>query len=458
MAQSVSISEGAPHAPSLPKQSRIAMAALMVSIALAILDTAIANTALPSIASNLKAQPGPSIWIINAYQLAAVATLLPFAALGAAFGHRRVYVGGLVLFTIASAGCALSTSLSELIAARVLQGIGASAIMSVNTALIAMLYPKTILGRGLGLNALVVGVSFALGPTAASLILSLGSWQLLFAVNVPIGILATAFSFFTLPHPRDAGGTFDIPAAILTTIAFASLIYGLGALAQGDPLLYALVAIAVFAVSLIALGAYERGNRTPMLPLDLLKRPLFALSALTAFCAFAAQGVAFVALPFHLEHAIGLSAEETGFVMTPWSAVVALMAPVAGRLSDRYASGYLGFIGLGSLAISMFVVVLLPSSASLLLLIGCMVLSGFGFGLFQAPNQKAIMSSAPDHRSSGASGVVATARLIGQATGAALVALSFGIAGAYGPNLALLLGAGFGLAGALASAARLKVR
>jgi len=330
--------------------------------------------------------------------------------------------------------------------------------MSVNTVLIAMLYPKAILGRGLGLNALVVGVSFALGPSAASLILSLGSWQLLFAVNVPIGILATAFAFFTLPHPCDAGAKFDIPAAILTTVAFASLIYGLGAVAQGDPLLYALVAISVFAISLIALGAYERGNLSPMLPLDLLKRPLFALSALTGFCAFAAQGVAFVALPFYLEHTIGLSAEETGFIMTPWSAVVALMAPVAGRLSDRYPSGYLGFIGLGSLAISMFVVVLLPSSASLLLLIGCMVLSGFGFGLFQAPNQKAIMSSAPDHRSSGASGVVATARLIGQATGAALVALSFGTTGEYGPNLALLLGAGFALAGALASAVRLTVR
>jgi DHA2 family multidrug resistance protein-like MFS transporter len=431
------------------------MAALMVSIALAILDTAIANTALPSIARNLNAEPGPSIWIINSYQLAAVATLLPFAALGGAFGHRRVYVGGLVLFTVASAGCAFSTSLAQLVAARVVQGIGASAIMSVNTALIATLYPKPILGRGLGLNALVVGVSFALGPTAASLILSVGSWHLLFAVNVPIGVVATAFSLYTLPHSRNSSANFDIPAAVLTTIAFASLIYGLGAIAQGDPMANAMLAISVFAISLVALASYERGRQSPMLPLDLLKRPLFALSALTGFCAFAAQSLAFVALPFHLEHAFGFSAEETGFILTPWSAVVALMAPVAGRLSDRFESGYLGLLGLGSLAISIFVIALLPSSTPLLVLLGCMVLSGIGFGLFQAPNQKAIMSSAPDHRASGASGVVATARLIGQTTGAALVAFSFGISGEYGPNIALLLGAGFALAGGLASATRL---
>lgn len=458
MTKSLSIAEAKPRNPSLPRQSRLAMAALMVSIALAILDTAIANTALPSIARDLNAAPGPAIWVINGYQLAAVSTLLPFAALGGAYGHRRVYVGGLVLFTVASAGCALSGSLTELVIARVMQGVGASAIMSVNTALIATLYPKAALGRGLGLNALVVGVSFALGPTIASVVLSMGSWPLLFAVNVPIGILAAAFSFYALPHSHDHSRKFDVPAAILTTIAFASLIYGLCSTSQGDPAIYPTLALAAFAISLLTLGYYERASQSPMFPLDLLKRSQFSLSALTGFCAFAAQGVAFVALPFHLEHAFGLSPEETGFVLTPWSAVVAIMAPVAGRMSDRFAPGYLGLIGLACLAISMLVIALIPAPSSLVLLAGCLIVAGFGFGLFQAPNQKAIMSSAPDQRSHGASGVVATARLTGQATGAAIVALSFGITNTYGPVLALSLGAAFALVGAFTSGVRLTVR
>jgi DHA2 family multidrug resistance protein-like MFS transporter len=434
------------------------MAALMMSIALAILDTAIVNTALPSIARSLNADPAPSIWIINSYQLAAVATLLPFAALGAIIGHRNVYIGGLVLFTIASAACSLSVNLVELTAARVLQGIGASAVMSVNTALIVMLYPKSILGRGLGLNALVVGVAFALGPTAASSILSFGNWQWLFAVNVPIGAGATIFSFLYLPHSSKTTGKFDIPGALMTAIAFAALVYALGALAQGEVILYPVAALTLFTICVAVLAVHERGNPAPMLPLDILRRPIFALSAFTGFCAFLAQGVAFVALPFYFEHMLGISAKQTGFIMAPWSAVVAMMAPLAGRLSDRHSPGILGATGLLGLAVGMSLFAFIPASAPIASLVGCMILSGIGFGLFQSPNQKAIMSSAPSNRSSGASGVVATSRLVGQATGASLVALSLGMAEPNGPVIALLFGAGVALIGCVSSLIRLAVR
>src|SRR5579859_4770593 len=166
--------------------NRRAMAAIMLAVALATLDTAIANTALPAIAADLHAAPAASVWIINAYQLAMVATLLPLAALGDIVGHRRIYIGGIALFTLASLACSLASTLPLLAAARVLQGLGASAIMSVNTALIRYLYPPHRLGRGLGTNALIVGVSFAVGPTVASLILSVATWPWLFAVNVPL--------------------------------------------------------------------------------------------------------------------------------------------------------------------------------------------------------------------------------------------------------------------------------
>jgi len=439
----------------LNARERRGMAAIMIAVALATLDTAIANTALPSIAADLRATPAASVWVINAYQLAMVATLLPFAALGGILGHRRIYLGGVVLFLISSLVCALAWSLPSLAAARVLQGIGASAIMSVNTALISALYPMHRLGRGVGLNALVVGMSFALGPTVASVILSFGTWPWLFAVNLPIGMLALAIAWSSLPQTPRSGHGFDRVAAGLNVVTFAALIFALGEGSQRAPLQWSLAALGVFLVAFMLLLRRERGHPAPMLPVDLFRRPLFALSTVTAVCSFAAQGLAFVSLPFYFQTVLGRSQVETGFLMTPWSLVVALMAPIAGRLSDRHAPGLLGGIGLAILAVGMASLAMLPAAPTAFDIGIRMAICGAGFGFFQSPNLKALMSSAPRERSGGASGVIATARLLGQATGAALVAASFGIAGRHGPTLALALGAGFAGVASVASALRL---
>ncbi|CAG2147246.1 Riboflavin transporter RibZ [Cupriavidus yeoncheonensis] len=431
------------------------MAAIMIAVALATLDTAIANTALPSIAADLNATPAASVWVINAYQLAMVATLLPFAALGGILGHRRVYIGGVTLFIAASVVCALAWSLPSLAAARVLQGIGASAIMSVNTALISAIFPIQRLGRGVGLNALVVGVSFALGPTVASVILSFGTWPWLFAVNLPIGLLALGIARGALPQTPRSQHAFDRVAALLNVVAFAALIFALGEGAQRAPLAESLAAAAVFVVAFGLLLWRERGHPAPMLPVDLFRRPMFALSTLTAICSFAAQGLAFVSLPFYFQHVLGRGQVETGFLLTPWSVVVALMAPIAGRLSDRYPPGLLGGVGLAVMSAGMASLALMPANPSSLEIGIRMCICGAGFGFFQSPNLKALMASAPRERSGGASGVIATARLLGQATGAALVALSFGLAGSHGPGLALALGAGFAGVAAIASGLRL---
>jgi MFS transporter, DHA2 family, multidrug resistance protein len=442
----------------LTPQQRRAMTAILLAVSLATLDTAIANTALPAIAADLHTSPAASVWIINAYQLSMVATLLPFAALGGIVGQRRIYLGGLILFLIASLLCALSWSLPTLVAARLLQGIGGSAIMSVNTALLGSIYPAHRLGRGLGLNALVVGISFAVGPTVASMVLSLGNWPWLFAVNVPVGLLALAFGWPSLPHTTRASHGFDRVAAALNVVTFASLIFALGEAAQRAP---TRVVLAALAVTLVAGGLMlrrERGHPAPMLPVDLFKRPMFALSTATAVCSFAAQGLAFVSLPFYFESVLGRSQVETGFLMTPWSVAVALMAPFAGRLSDRHPPGLLGGVGLAILCVGMISLALLPVHPQVLDICLRMVLCGAGFGFFQSPNLKALMASAPRERSSGASGVVATARLIGQATGAALVALCFGLVGRHGPTLALGLGAGFAGVASIASGLRLITR
>jgi DHA2 family multidrug resistance protein-like MFS transporter len=448
----------APERDTLNPRERRALLATLLAVSLGSLDTAIANTALPAIAADLQASPAASIWIVNAYQMAIVATLLPFAALGDLWGPRKVFLGGLAFFTAASLGCALADSLVTLTLARVLQGIGASAIMSVNIALIRLIYPAHRLGRGVGLNALVVGVAFAVGPTVASLVLSVAAWPWLFAINLPLGGLCLAFGLPALPRSEPRRQAFDPAAAVLTALAFAALILALGAATQREDARWLGAALLTSLVAGALLLRRQAGHPAPMLPVDLLRRPMFALSAVTSMCAFATQGLTLVSLPFYFEQVLHRDPIETGFLMTPWAVTVAATAPFAGRLSDRHPPGLLGGIGLGVLALGMASLALLPAQPGRLDIVLRLAVCGVGFGFFQSPNLRALMSSAPPERAGGASGVIAMARLLGQATGAALVALCFGLGGALGAVWALWLGAGTATLAAVASTARLWAR
>jgi DHA2 family multidrug resistance protein-like MFS transporter len=432
-----------------------AMLALALGVGMSSLDTAIANTALPAIAAQLHASPAASVWIVNVYQLAMVATLLPLAALGEVVGYRRVYVAGIVLFTLASLACALAWSLPSLIVARLFQGLGAAAVMGVNTALLRAIYPARLLGRGFGTNSLVVAVGFAVGPSAASLILAASSWQWLFGVNVLPGVLAFFLARRVLPATRRATHKVDVLAGVFNAAAFGLMILAFGDAAHrvgmARLLPEALGALVFFALLL----RRQRGHPAPLLPVDLFRRPLFALSALTAVCTFAAQALAFVALPFYFETVLGRSPVETGFLMTPWPVLVGVMAPIAGRLCDRYSPGLLGGVGLAILSAGFVSLLLLPAGPGALAIGWRMALCGIGFGFFQTPNVKAIMGSAPPERAGGASGIVATARLTGQATGAALVALCLTISTVKGTSWALVLGACFAGAASIASMSRM---
>lgn len=441
-----------------PERRRWAIFAIFTALAMAALDTAIANIALPAIAADLNTTPADVIWVVNVYQIAMVATLLPLAALGEIVGHQRIYLWGLLLFTIASLACAFAWSLPSLLVARVLQGLGAAGVMSVNTALVRFVYPSRLHGRGFGNNALVVATAFTLGPALASGILSVASWPWLFAINIPFGVAAMLIGIKTLPQMPRAAHSFDIPGALLTSISLCLFIVGIGSAAHGT----SAAVVAVELVGAVIFGALlirrQAGHPAPMLPVDLFRRPMFSLSVATAVCSFAVQGLAFVSLPFYFEDVLHRTQVETGFFMTPWSVVVAIMAPIAGRLSDRHSAGTLGGLGLLMLCIGMALLATLPPSPSVLDIVWRMAICGCGFGFFQAPNMKAIMSSAPAGRSGGASGIVATARLIGQTTGAALAALCFGLAGHDGATWALALGAVFGAVGCVMSFLRLTVR
>jgi len=440
-----------------PERRRWAVAAIFTALAMASLDTAIANIALPAIAADLHVSPADVVWVVNVYQIALVATLLPLGALGEIAGHERIYLGGLVLFTLASLGCALAWSLPSLLIFRALQGLGASGIMSVNSALIRFVYPSRMLGRGFGHNALVVATAFTLGPTIASGILAIGSWPWLFAVNIPFGLIAIGIGLKTLPHPPRAVHAFDFPGAIMAAGCLGLFIIGIGSAAhKAWP---GAVAIELAAATLLGglLMRRQADHPAPMLPIDLFRRPVFALSAATSVCSFAVQGLAFVSLPFYFEDILLRTQVETGFFMTPWPLVVAFMAPIGGRLSDRYPAGILGSLGLALLCVGMVLLATLPAAPGIVNIVWRMAICGFGFGFFQTPNLRTLMSSAPPDRSGSASGIVATARLTGQTIGAALAALCFGLAGREGATLALGLGAGFAALGSVMSVLRLAV-
>ncbi len=417
------------------------MFAILLAVGLSILDTALANIALPLIAADLHSSAAASVWIVNAYQLAMVASLLPLAALGGIVGHRRLYLFGLAVFVLASLACALSGSLTALTIARVLQGLGASAVMSVNTALIRIVVPPDRLGRGMGLNTLVVGLAYAAGPSIAALILSLASWPWLFAINVPLGGLAFLVAWPVLPDSVRSRHRFDPIAALLNVVAFAALVYALGEAAQLGSALPALATAALAAIAGWLLVRRESGHPAPVLPVDLFRNRSFALSTSIIATAYAAQGLAFVSLPFYLENAQHLSQVRTGFALTPWPLFVALAAPIAGRLADRYTPSLLSGAGLVCLALGLASLALLPAHPDAFDIGIRMALCGAGFGFFQSPTSKALISSAPPTRSGGASAMLATSRLIGQATGAALVALCFGVTPHHVYTVALVLGA-----------------
>ncbi|MFL9893716.1 MULTISPECIES: MFS transporter [Paraburkholderia] len=431
-----------------------AMLVIALALTLAVLDSAIANVALPTIARNLHASAAGSIWVVNAYQLAITISLLPLASLGDRIGYRRIYLGGLILFTVASLGCAMSTSLPTLALARVIQGFGAAGIMSVNTALVRMIYPPGQLGRGVSINAMVVAVSAAVGPTVASGVLAVASWPWLFAINVPIGIAAIVGGLKALPMNRGHESPYDYLSAVMNAFVFGLLIFAVDGLGHGERFGY--VAIEVIAAVVIGYFFVRRQltQPAPLLPVDLLRIPIFALSIGTSVCSFCAQMLAFVSLPFLLQETLGLSQVETGLLMTPWPAVIIIAAPIAGFLSDKVSSGWLGGVGLAAMTAGLILLATLGAHPDAMQIAWRMALCGAGFGIFQSPNNRTMLSSAPRERSGGASGMLGTARLTGQTLGAALVALIFGVAPQHGPTIALYVAACFSALAAVISTMR----
>jgi len=431
-----------------------AIAAILLSICMSVLDSTITNVALPTIARDFHASSAASIWVVNAYQLAILVVLLPLASLGEVLGYRRVSQAGLVVFTLASLACALAPSLVTLSVARLIQGLGAAGIVSVNAALVRFTYPHRYLGRAIGINAFVVATSAALGPTIASAVLAVAQWRWLFGINVPLGLITIAIARYALPDVERIHRPLNHLGALLYAGMFGLLLSGLQSLAHHSATSLAITQIAGGVLLGTALVRRERGREAPLIPFDLLRVRLFRLSLAASICAFVGQMCALVALPFEIQR-LGHSAVETGLYMTPWPVALALTAPLAGRLAERYPAGLLGGAGLLIMAVGLALLAYFPAAGTASGFILRMAVCGFGFGLFQSPNNHAILSSAPRARSGAAGGMLSTARLAGQTLGAAGVAILFRAYPATGSNLALSAAAALTLIAALVSMIRL---
>jgi DHA2 family multidrug resistance protein-like MFS transporter len=412
----------------VPEDRRwLALAAVGIAVAMSVLVGSIANVALPTIADDFGVTPAQSIWVVNAYQLAVTVSLLPCSSLGDVYGHRRIYAWGIVLFAGASLVCALAPNLTVLVLARVVQGFGGAGIMSVNGALIRFIFPRAQLGRGVGYNVLFVATSSAAGPSVAAAIMAVASWPWLFAVHVPFGVLSLWLALRYLPRSPLGGYSFDPLSAVLNAIVLGLFITGLDGIAHGHawPVVAAELAVCV-AVGVVFVRR-QAGMRAPMLPVDLFRRPVFALSVCTATCAHGAQMITLIVLPFWFQYVQGLSPIEIGVLLTPWPAVLVVVAPIAGRLADRYPAGLLGGLGLAVMTAGLLLLLTMPGDASRLDVAWRLIVGGIGFGFFQAPNNRLLIGSAPPDRAGAGSGMLSTSRLVGQTTGSALVAVVFGL-------------------------------
>jgi DHA2 family multidrug resistance protein-like MFS transporter len=426
---------------------RWAMLSYLVGLAMSVLDGNIANTALPSIATQLHASPAASIWVVNAFLLTVGICVVPLSSLVDIIGYKRVYQAGLVIFTLASAGCSLPHSLNTLVLARVIQGIGAACIWSVSAAVMRYTYPRALLGRGIGLGGFVVFTSAAAGPSVASAILAVTTWHWLFAINIPFGLLALSLSERCLAPAEGSRHRWDLWSAVLNGITVTLLITGIDGIGNGKGSAVVVAELVGALIAGVALVRRQSHLRVPMLAIDLFKRPIFALSSSASLCAFMAQGLAVVVLPFYFIEVMGFSQVMAGLLLSPWPIAAGIMSHVSGRMADRVPIRVLGTIGMAGMTSGLILLALVGQHPTVFQIVWRAALGGAGFGFFGAPNNRAMVASAPRERSGGAGGISTMSRLLGQSIGVSVVAVIFEITAhggvsLHGASLALMFGAG----------------
>jgi EmrB/QacA subfamily drug resistance transporter len=392
------------------------------------LDASIVNISIPSIARSFGVPlTGEVEWVITAYLVVVAAVLLSAGRLADMVGRKPIFVAGLVVFTIGSIVCGAAPSLRWLLFARAFQGLGAALIFAVNIAMITQAFPSARRGRALGVNAILVALGVSFGPTLGGLITRHLTWRWIFYVNVPVGVVVVIAACVLLTERAPpARARFDPAGAALLAVGLASITLGLsfgqdwGWTSAGT-----LATLGVGLGALIGVGFVERRVRAPLLDPRIFHSRVFTMSLVSfVLCMLALFAVGFL-LPFYFEDLRGYDVERSGLFLTPLSATLAIVAPLSGIAADRFGSRWLAPVGLAIACLGLYLLSRLNAATPLLDLIGALVVTGLGQGMFQAPNTRTLMAAAPRHAQGVASGILATGRVLGQSLSVALAGAVF---------------------------------
>ena len=395
---------------------------VVLSTFMSTLDSSIVNVALPRMADSLGVTTASIQFVATSYLIVISGTVLIFGKLGDMFGKTTMFTLGVIVFTIGSLLCGLSHSYWFLIMARAIQAIGAAGTMANNQGIVTEVFPVQERGKALGLLGTAVALGSLVGPGLGGMIVGVLSWEYIFTINVPIGILAVIGAFFLLPKTKTkANGRMDLYGAILFIVTIVSLF---GALSEGlnlgfgPPLI--LTGFFLAAVSFAVFLVVEKKRKDPMIQLDIFKNGLFSLSIFCGFISFVAMFCNNIILPFYLQDVMEFSPQKAGLIMMAYPLILMVVAPVSGHLSDKIGSEILTFIGLVFTSVGLFSMSFLNENSAVITMVSLIGIMSVGMGLFQSPNNSLIMSTVSRDKLGVAGSINALVRNVGMVCGIAL--------------------------------------
>jgi len=415
--------------PHSPPHKWLVFALVAVGVFMSTLDGGIVNVALPTIMAELDSEMAVIEWVTMIYLLTVSSLLLSFGRLSDIKGRRWVYSRGLLIFSVGSLFCGAADSAAWLIAARAFQGVGAAMIMACTQALVADVFPTAERGRAMGMVGAVVASGLTLGPALGGWILHLAPWQVIFYINIPIGLITGAAADRILrggptdevrPEPFDWAGAVLLVLTLAPALVVVSHAYDWG---YASPAV--LIPAAVSLLSGIALAMVERRADPPILSPSLLTIRLFTLPVAAAMILFMGLFTLVFLMPFFLMHPAGRGVSHTGLLMVMPFICLFAAAPVSGHLSDHMGSRALCTLGMAILAAALFSLSRLTPGSGDIAIAWRMALAGVGTAVFISPNTAAIMSAVPRNRMGIAAATTAAARNLGMVAGIALAGTLF---------------------------------
>jgi DHA2 family multidrug resistance protein-like MFS transporter len=408
-----------------PSQRKWVVITTSLMTIMTMVDSTIANVALPTIARDINASAAASIWIVNGFQVGMVIGIVPFSQLADIVGYWRLYRIALIGFMLSSLACSLSHTLLALSAARFVQGFTGAALTVSGPPINRLAFPPKMLGRATGFAAMSVALGSAAGPIVSGLILAVAPWQWLFAINVPIALFGLALSWRTIPRTPGNQRPYDIASAAMSIIAFGVTFVAVDTLGHDGATPLGITELAVAVIAAVVFFRRQLTLPLPMFAVDLFAEMRFSLAAFACFGSFLSQTIAYISLPFALQTVLGYSPLQFAMLLLPWLLASAAIAPFAGHLADRFNSSRLAAIGMGIFGIGLLCTAFMGRDPAPFDIAWRLTLCGIGFGIFQSPNNRSIQGSAPRDRSGATQAIQAVARVTGQTVGATIVAVVF---------------------------------